>query len=256
MISTLKKILRAALLFLAVCLLGAVDAAPEKKVVDGVTYYILHAPADAVMVVWKDGGGRQLRTFPAVTGYLEGRDTPVATLMNGGIFEPGGVPSGLLVQAGKQLRPVNRDKGKGNFFLEPNGIFLIGSRGASVIRTDEYPPQNTVIEYAVQSGPLLLRGGEIHPVFRAKSDSRLHRNGVGVSKDGQVVLAISDLRSAKFPNLYDFAELFRSLGCEDALFLDGDISQMRSGSEITKRSNRFGAVIAVIESGNKGAFSK
>jgi hypothetical protein len=44
--------------------------------------------------------------------------------------------------------------------------------------------------------------------------------------------------------------LFRSLGCEDALFLDGDISQMRSGEDVTKPSNNFGSIIAVTETGN------
>jgi len=46
--------------------------------------------------------------------------------------------------------------------------------------------------------------------------------------------------------LYGFADLFLSLGCKDALFLDGDISQMRSGESLGKASNRFGSVVAVV----------
>jgi uncharacterized protein YigE (DUF2233 family) len=42
--------------------------------------------------------------------------------------------------------------------------------------------------------------------------------------------------------------LFRNLGCEDALFLDGDLSQMRSGKDMHKPSNQFGSIIAVMES--------
>ena len=58
---------------------------------------------------------------------------------------------------------------------------------------------------------------------------------------------MTDFNSPKFPNLYEFANLFQSLGCEDALFLDGDLSQMKSGSEITKASNHFGSIIAVLK---------
>jgi uncharacterized protein YigE (DUF2233 family) len=224
---------------------------PEKRIVDGVTYHVLRASASSVRILWKDSKGIPLRTFPATMEYLNKSKTGVDTLMNGGIFEPGGVPSGLLVQDGKELRPVNRNDGNGNFFLKPNGVFLIGSAGAAVIRSDEYPLQGSKTTQAVQSGPLLLRYGKTHPLFNPGSGSRLHRNGVGVSKNGEVVFAMTDIDSPKFPNLHEFAELFRVLECENALFLDGDISQMRSGADLSKPSNNFGAIIAVIEPDGK-----
>ncbi|MEY3895752.1 MAG: hypothetical protein RLZZ214_1272 [Verrucomicrobiota bacterium] len=228
-------------------LLGLGRAAPDEKVVAGVTYQILRAPAEAVRIVWKDSDGKQLRNMPDVARHLERGGLTVDTLMNGGIFEPGGVPSGLMIQDGKELNPVNRSEGNGNFFLKPNGIFLIGAKGAAVIATEEYPQKDVAVQQAVQSGPLLLRKGKVHPAFNANSSSRLHRNGVGVSKDGMVVFAMTDFHSPKFPNLHEFAQLFRTLGCDDALFLDGVISQMRSGQEIAKSSNDFGSIIAVIQ---------
>lgn len=234
------------LFFLIQCLcLTQANAAPEKKVIDGITYHILSAPASSIKVIWKDDAGKALRTFSEVARLMESKKIAVDTLMNGGIFEPGGIPSGLLIQEGKELNPVNRNRGEGNFFLQPNGIFLIHAGGAAVIRTDEYPLRDKNIRYAVQSGPLLLRAGKTHPVFRAESTSRLHRNGVGVAKTGEVILVMTDFRSVKFPNLYEFAGLFRKLGCDDALFLDGDISQMRSGTDIQKDSNQFGSMIVV-----------
>lgn len=57
----------------------------------------------------------------------------MVAVMNGGIFEPGFVPSGLLVQDGVELTPINRNNGEGNFFLKPNGVFLPGPKGAAVI---------------------------------------------------------------------------------------------------------------------------
>jgi len=75
---------------------------------------------------------------------------------------------------------------------------------------------------------------------------RLHRNGVGITGDGSVLFVMTDIDSSKFPNLHEFAQLFRELDCKDALFLDGDLSQMRSGEDIYLPSNHFGSIIAVL----------
>lgn len=233
--------------FLFVLLIGSCFAAPEKKVIDGVTYQILKVSTDRIQLLWKGDDGKPLRDFSVAAKFMKGKGVEVETLMNGGIFEPGGIPSGLLVQDGKETNPVNRNKGEGNFFLQPNGIFQITDKGAAVIRTDEYPLKNVVVKHAVQSGPLLLRGGKVHPAFNANSKSELHRNGVGVTKTGEVVLVITDFHSEKFVNLHQFAMLFKSLGCDDALFLDGDISQMRSGADMEKQSNSFGSIFAVMK---------
>jgi uncharacterized protein YigE (DUF2233 family) len=39
--------------------------------------------------------------------------------------------------------------------------------------------------------------------------------------------------------------MFRGLDCADALFLDGDISQMKTGAAMQQPSNQFGSIIAV-----------
>jgi len=216
------------------------------KKVDGVSYHIVEASPGSVKMIWKNDAGKQLKTFPAATQYLQGKGFKVLTLTNGGIFEPGHNPSGLLIQNGKELVPVNRKEGKGNFFLKPNGIFLIGPKGAAVISTEDYPVAGLKVQQAVQSGPLLVRKGVIHPAFNKGSKSRLHRNGVGVTKEGKVIFAMSDFDSSKFPNLYEFSELFLSLGCEDALFLDGQISNLVSGEALKEASRDYGSIIAVV----------
>ncbi len=38
-------------------------------------------------------------------------------------------PVGLLVEDGRTLSPVATGDGAGNFFLKPNGIFMIGRDG-------------------------------------------------------------------------------------------------------------------------------
>ena len=222
-------------------------AAPETVVKDGVTYIVWKAAAKDVRIIWKDSEGKQMRDFPSVNRFLKNKGETPLMLMNGGIFEPGGIPSGILIQAGKEHRPINRKPGKGNFFLQPNGVFLISEKGARVIATNKFPPSGEAISYAVQSGPLLLENGKTHPAFNKGSSSRLLRNGVGVTKDGMIIFAISKGDSKVYPNFWGFADLFRSLDCDDALFLDGTISQMRFGDQLGRRSNQFGSIIAVVK---------
>lgn len=120
---------------------------------------IISSPVSLAACEWfgRTSSKNKCGVFPKWQRILPEKKIELELLMNGGIFEPGGIPSGLLIQQGKELQPVNRNAGEGNFFLQPNGIFLIGSQGAAVMATSEYPPKDPTIHYAVQSGPLLLR---------------------------------------------------------------------------------------------------
>ena len=107
----------------------------ERQEVDGVTYHIATVDPARVRVLWADDTGRPLRTFDALAKHIEAKGWKAELLMNGGIFEPGGVPSGLLIQEGKELRPVNRRDGEGNFYLKPNGVFFLTDTAAGVVDT-------------------------------------------------------------------------------------------------------------------------
>ena len=50
---------------------------------------------------------------------------PVVFAMNAGMFQPDLSPVGLFIERGQELRPVNRRGGKGNFNLQPNGVFCV-----------------------------------------------------------------------------------------------------------------------------------
>ncbi len=150
-------------------------------------------------------------------------DPRVAVATNAGIFTPEFVPGGLLASDGVELHALNLNDGGGNFHLKPNGVFEIRSDGrAAVVDSTAYDP--TGVEFATQSGPALVLGGVVHPEFRAGSTNLAFRSGVGVSPDGKTVyLAMS----SSLTNFYDFATLFtETLGCADALYLDGDISRL------------------------------
>ncbi len=220
----------------------------ERRVIRGIDYHILIAPPEQVLVIWKDSEGDLVNTFPKAAAAVSRSGKQPLYLMNGGIFEPGCVPSGLLVQNGDELLPLNEKAGKGNFYLEPNGVFLIEQDGtARVVPTGSYAKRkNRVPLFAVQSGPLLLSEGRKHPKFNEGSSSRLHRNGVGVREDGKLIFLMSDFHSPKFPNLWGFAEAFVQLGCKEALFLDGDISQMSFPADPAKPSHNFASIVVVV----------
>jgi uncharacterized protein YigE (DUF2233 family) len=213
---------------------------------EGTRFRVVVAGALSIRVLWKDADGRQLKTFEAARRELRRAGVEPVMLMNGGIFEPGGIPSGLCVQDARELTPLNPREGKGNFFLKPNGVFGVVEGKAMVRETGEWAREGKGASQAIQSGPLLLRDGKIHPAFRAESPNLLHRNGVGVKEDGQVVFAITE--SGSRCNLHQFASFFLAQGCRDALFLDGDISQMWTAGQEEKPSNPFGSLLTVVPS--------
>ncbi len=101
------------------------------------------------------------------------------------------------------------------------------------------------IQTAVQSGPMLLIDGKRHPAFSEGSPNRLRRNGVGVDSQNQLVFAITD--TGQRVNFWDFAGLFLHLGCRNALFLDGNLSQMEVNPARGIDSFPLGAMFAVAE---------
>jgi len=194
---------------------------------EGARFHVVEAFAATVSLRREDGGTR-----------LHG---PGMARMNAGIFEPDLTPTGLLISGGRELHPLNIQDGAGNFFLKPNGVFFVTASGAHVVETSEFRADG-VLE-ATQSGPLLLRAGVVHPSFKPGSTHRAIRNGVGVRRDGTIVLAIS----RDEVSLFDFAMLFReSLGCADALYLDGVISGLAvEGSSVDEDTGPFAAVLVV-----------
>jgi len=177
--------------------------------------------------------------------HLKGAVPPNAiVLTNAGIFDSVVKPTGLLVEDGVERSPLNLKDGQGNFYLKPNGVFFVGEEGARVIESSEYPVLKKGVKQATQSGPLLVRKGVVHEKFSEGSQNALVRSGIGVNKEGHVVMAIS-----KDPvTFFDFATLFRdALSCPDALYLDGVISTLRAPSAGLKKWNRsaFAGVISL-----------
>jgi uncharacterized protein YigE (DUF2233 family) len=187
--------------------------------------------------------GKRLESFEALRASVERQGRTLDFAMNAGMFHADFRPVGLLIAEGKSLAPINRASGYGNFYLQPNGIFLIDEDGARVLATQVY--RNVEPRLATQSGPLLLDRGLIPNIvaFRPGSTSRFIRNGVCAPTPQQVAFVISD----DPVTFFEFAQFFRDqLGCRDALYLDGSISSLYASQlERADHHARLGPMFAV-----------
>lgn len=162
---------------------------------------------------------------------------------NAGIFSRSNDPVGLAIADGRELHPIERASGDGNFYLEPNGVFAItDEERARVIPSDRYALSTAQVKLATQSGPMLVIDGALHPALREDSPNLRIRSGVGVRRDGKIVFLVS-----KDPvRFWELATLFRDgFGCENALYLDGTISGAAFAGEEPTTQNGFAAVIVV-----------
>ena len=100
---------------------------------------------------------------------------------NAGTEEVNGEPLGLFTSGGIEAKPINLGDGNGNFYLKPNGVFYFTDNDAQVINSAQYVGSPDV-KYAIQSGPLLLENGNIHPEFKLNSTNVKLRLGVGISE--------------------------------------------------------------------------
>ena len=182
----------------------------------------VNAREERLRVFYADARGDRFETFEALRADLARRGETLAFAMNAGMFHPGFRPVGLLVIDRQTIAPINRAPGIGNFFLQPNGVFVLDARGARVLATDEY--RDLTPDFATQSGPMLLHHGQIPdiPAFSATSRSRHIRNGVCAPTPDTVAFAISEDEVS----LSEFARFFATLGCAEALYLDGSISSL------------------------------
>lgn len=173
----------------------------------------------------RDDAGQPLKSFEGVERWLAMSGRTLVWGMNAGMYHGDLSPVGLFAQNGKQIAPLNLDRGEGNFFLKPNGVFLLSASGPRVVESSECLSLPEPPTLATQSGPLLVRAGRIHPVFKPDSEFRLVRNGVGTPAPGIALFVITKDQV----NLHQFARLFRDvLRCPDALYFDGTVSSLHA----------------------------
>ncbi|MEM9987032.1 MAG: phosphodiester glycosidase family protein, partial [Bacteroidota bacterium] len=168
--------------------------------------------------------------------------------MNAGMFEPDRRAKGLLIVGGKRQQVLDTlRQGYGNFYMQPNGVFAIDTSGkAYVLTTQTYLrlADTLALNWATQSGPMMVVEGRINPLFNDGSPNRHIRNAVGVTANNELVFAMS----AQRVTFYELSSFMINQGCENVLYLDGAISQAylpTLGLDRLEAGDRLGPIIAI-----------
>ncbi|MFN8286598.1 MAG: phosphodiester glycosidase family protein [Chitinophagales bacterium] len=185
--------------------------------------------------------GERFGSIASLQQWMKTQGMEMAFAMNGGMYMENHKPLGLFIEKGKSITPLNRKKGEGNFYLQPNGVFYLTKNRVPVICPVSRFRNDSTIQYATQSGPMLVINSEINSVFKQGSANVYVRNGVGILPGKKLLFAIS-----KEPvNFYDFALYFKNAGCINALYLDGFVSRAYIPNQNWLQTDGdFGVIIA------------
>ena len=204
--------------------------------------YEVNPTSQDLKLVWKDNNGQKIKNFNNLKSSLKKENKELVFAMNGGMFTKDYSPLGLYIEKGQILFPLNTvQKAYGNFYLQPNGVFyLTKDKKGVVVQTKDFKIDNN-IDYATQSGPMLVIDGKLHSAFRQGSSNLNIRNGVGILPNGNILFA----QSKQKVNLFDFATFFKNKGCKNALYLDGFVSRTYLPSKNwIQTDGNFGVIIA------------
>ena len=213
------------------------------------TLYIISHEVDLsksnLQLFHKNKNGENYKNAENLKAQLAVEAKDLIFAMNGGMYLEDGSPQGLYIENGKVIKELDTiQEAYGNFYMQPNGIFLIekGNKGI-VIQTKDFKHNKNIL-FATQSGPMLVIDGELHPKFNKGSNSLHFRNGVGVLPNGNLLFAISK----ELINFYDFATYFKEQGCKNALYLDGFVSRMYLPSKNWEQTDgNFGVIIGEVK---------
>ena len=196
---------------------------------------------------WKSDTGQIYGSLRVLDASLRAQGKKIVCGSNGGIFDESRKPLGLYIEHGTLLRRPNlRHSGYGNFYLQPNGVFLLYGERAEIVTTAEYDAkpdaEKRLIEFANQSGPVLIRDGELNPLFIPGSTNTTTRNAVCVRGPASVTL-VTALDPISF---HGFALALRDrFDCQSALYLDGSLSTFYPSSRLALE-RPLGILFAVI----------
>lgn len=215
---------------------------------DQILAYTVDTKTQDLQLFWKNDKGEIFKSIQNLKNYVDSKNLTLTFAMNGGMFNKDFSPQGLFIQSTKTLSVLDTVEGNGNFYLKPNGVFYIAiDNNPFICKTTDFK-DNGKIKYATQSGPMLIIDGQVHSAFKDGSTNLNIRNGVGILPDNRVVFAMSKTEI----NFYDFAKYFQSLGCKNALYLDGFVSRTYlPEKKWTQTDGNFGVIIGVVAKKNK-----
>lgn len=191
---------------------------------------------------WKDDKGKIFRSIQNLKSFIEVKNQELKFAMNGGMYMKDNSPQGLYIENSETLTPLDTLSGTGNFYLKPNGVFYLTKDNRAIVCETNKFTNDGQVNFATQSGPMLLIDGEVHSAFKKGSKNLNIRNGVGILPDNKVIFAVSK----EEVNFYDFAEHFKSMNCKYALYLDGFVSRTYLPDENWEQlDGNFGVIIGV-----------
>lgn len=218
--------------------------------------YVANRDSVSVEMFWSDKkSGKQYGNFAELNLALLSNGRKPEMITNGGMFVQGYKPQGLFIDRFEVKTPLDtgRDNPNLNFSMKPNGVFFRDSAGwYGVLETEDFiathgyfkkGSKSKKLMFATQSGPMLVVKGAIHPRFTMNSKNLNIRNGVGLPDNRVAIFVISE----DPVNFFDFAKLYKDvLGCDNALYLDGAISDMYVEGMVLGRGGNFGVMIAAL----------
>ncbi len=242
-----RKVIFISILFLLS--VGFISFINNRKTIDDeILTYIVDAKSQDLQFYWKKNNGENFKSIQNLKSLVESKQLKLLFAMNGGMYKKDNSPLGLFIENKKTLSSINTSDGSGNFYLKPNGVFYITSdNNPFVCKTGDFI-DNGKIKFATQSGPMLVNDGQIHTAFKNGSKNLNIRNGVGILPNNKIVFAMSKIEIS----FYDFAKYFQSLGCKNALYLDGFVSRTYlPEKKWIQTDGNFGVIIAVTTKLNK-----
>ena len=203
-------------------------------------------------------------TFSGIQSSKQLNPRDINMMTNAGMFTPSVLPEGFYKDRFGCSYPLDTDgyQENKNFYMQPNGVFYLDEKGLPMIETtgefrtrfedkgkDKNSTDYSTIQIGTQSGPMLVheQNGKtvIKDGLQKGSTNKNIRSGVGLRKnrDSKVIFIISESNM----NFYDFAAIFKDwFKCENALFLDGAISEMYTGKKDSAALNRaFGPMFCI-----------
>lgn len=204
--------------------------------------YIVNPKKQNIQFYWKNEKGENFKNAENLKIWLKKQQNELLFATNGGMYKKDNSPQGLYIENKIKKNEIDTASGNGNFYLKPNGIFYITiNKTPNISLTTDFIDKGK-IKYATQSGPMLVINGEIHTAFKENSTNLNIRNGVGILPNDKIVFAMSK----KEINFYEFAQYFKSLGCKNALYLDGFVSRTYLPEKKWEQTDgNFGVIIGV-----------
>lgn len=241
---TKNRILISLVVIMLVTTSGLIILLNQRKYNDPFVTYTVDTQKQAIKLYWKNDKQENIRSIHNLNYWLDEKQLTLVFAMNAGMYKKDYSPQGLYIENKKLLNPLDTSNGAGNFYVKPNGVFYITDDNFPFICTTPNFKDNGRIKYATQSGPMLVTDGQIHHSFKKGSTNLNIRNGVGILPNNRVIFAMSKEEI----NFYDFAEYFKSMGCKNALYLDGHISQTYlPEQDWVQTDGKFGVIIGVTE---------